>query len=405
MHYHLSRAAPWLLLSSLTIATSSFADATTLTNPTTLTEALKSGKVYGDIRVRYEAVNQDNALQDATALTARTRLGYVTGSMNGFSAGLEFEDSRAILSQDDYSVPPTGFKTGEYSVIADPQSSELDQAYLQYKSEWGAVKVGRQVIALDGQRFVGHVGWRQDRQTYDALSVSLTPAENVSLKYAYVNQRNRIFFEKGDIDSKDHLLNASYSMPLGKLSAFAYLLEVDNDVDNGLDTYGFSFSGKTAIAEGTKLLYALTYASQENSAIDKEADYYGIEGGLSMQGITAKLGYEVLGSDGGNYGFITPLATLHKFNGWSDQFLGTPKQGLVDVQASVSGKALGGKWVFAYHDFSADDGDADFGSEINLLFAKKFAKSYNAGIKYASYSAGDIKVDTDKLWIWVGASF
>jgi len=36
------------------------------------------------------------------------------------------------------------------------------------------------------------------------------------------------------------------------------------------------------------------------------------------------------------------------------------------------------------------------------------AKTYSAGIKYAAYSAGDVgagKVDTDKLWVWLGLKF
>ncbi|WP_246283085.1 alginate export family protein [Marinifaba aquimaris] len=54
-------------------------------------------------------------------------------------------------------------------MIADPESTEVDQALLQYKGKSWTTKLGRQIIALDGQRFVGHVGWRQDSQTFDAL--------------------------------------------------------------------------------------------------------------------------------------------------------------------------------------------------------------------------------------------
>ncbi|MFT5806450.1 MAG: hypothetical protein ACI9LG_000713 [Moritella dasanensis] len=68
-----------------------------------------------------------------------------------------------------------------------------------------------------------------------------------------------------------------------------------------------------------------------------------------------------MGSDSGDYGFATPLATLHKFNGWSDQFLNTPTQGLADLYLSVSSKVAGGS------------------------------------------AAG--KVDTDKVWVWVSAKF
>ncbi len=86
-------------------------------------------------------------------------------------------------------------------------------------------------------------------------------------------------------------------------------------------------------------------------------------------------------------------------------------QGLVDIYFTVSAKALGGKLVATYHDYSADESTAsidDLGDEINLLYATKFAKIYNGGIKYAAYSAGDAaagKVDTDKLWIWMGLKF
>lgn len=375
------------------------------------TEALASGKAYGDLRLRYESVEQDNALDDASAITFRTRLGYKTAEYKKFSAQLEFEDSRIAFGQDDFSVPPTGFKTGKYSIIADPETTEVDQALLQYQLDILTVKLGRQVIKLDDQRFVGDVGWRQDRQTFDALNIDAKPVTNLAIKYAYVTKRNRIFAELQDIKSKDHLLHASYQLAVGKLTAFAYLLENDDNTVNGLDTFGFSFTGDTNIGGENKLLYKIAYADQDNSAANKKANYYAIEGGIKSFGITAKLGYEVLGSDEGSYGFATPLATLHKFNGWSDQFLVTPEQGLVDVNISVAGKIASGKWgkwVLAYHDFSADESSAtvkDLGSELNLLYALKFGKNFNTGIKFAKYSAGDIKVDTDKVWVWMGLSF
>lgn len=374
-----------------------------------ISEALETGKVSGDLRLRYESVEQDNDVDDAKALTLRTRLGYTTGAIAGFSATLEFEDSRIVLAQDEYTVGPTGFNPGEYSVIADPETTEVDQGFLQYKSDMATVKLGRQVLTLDNHRFVGHVGWRQDRQTFDALSVNITPMENLSLTYAYLEQRNRIFAEDADVNSDDHLFNASFKTAFGTLTGYGYLLEVDNNTDNALDTYGVRFAGSTDAGD-VKVLYAAEYATQEAEAGDAkaDADYMMVEGGAVLRGVTLKLGYEVLGSDNGEYGFSTPLATLHKFNGWADQFLGTPAQGLVDLSLSASGKVAGAKWAVVYHEFEADDPSDtvdDLGNELDLLLAKKFGKHYNAGIKYAAYSAGDIKVDADKLWVWVGASF
>ncbi len=371
-----------------------------------ITAALTGGTVYGDFRLRYEYVDQDTSTVDsAKALTLRSRLGYNTGAYEGFSATIEFEDSRIVAGQDEYAP-----NKGGYSVIADPETTELDQGYLQYKKDDLTVKFGRQVLTLDNHRYVGHVGWRQDRQTFDALSINYKISKDLEATYAYLGQRNRILAETADKKSKDNLLNISYSTGVGKLTAYSYLLEEDNGTDNAIDTYGLRFAGSSDIDAELKALYTVEYAYQENEAAGNslETSYMLLEGGLVFSGVTAKLGYEVLGSDDGNKGFATPLATLHKFNGWADQFLGTPDEGLTDLYLSFSGTLAGGKWAVAYHDFNADESSDtvdDLGSELDLSYAKGFGKNYSAGIKYAAYSAGDIKVDADKVWLWFGAKF
>ncbi|MFL0810191.1 MAG: alginate export family protein [Agarilytica sp.] len=378
-----------------------------MANASTFTEALTGGKASGDIRIRYESVTQDNAVDDATALTARTRIGYTTGSFEGFSATMEFEDVTVLFGRDDYTVGPTGFNPGEYSVIADPEVTEVDQAFIKYANDVVTVKAGKQVLTFDNHRFVGHVGWRQDRQTFDAITVNVKPIADLSLSYAYLEERNRIFAEAADIASEDHLFNASYKTPVGTVTGYGYFLEVDNDTDNGLDTIGVRFAGKK-----NKFIYSGEYASQssESGNDDFDATYLMAEFGYNFGPVTLKGGYEDLGSDSGDYGFSTPLATLHKFNGWADQFLGTPGAGLVDLSLAVSGKAGPGKFAVIYHDYETSESTdfSDLGSEIDVVYSLKFAKQYNAGIKFASYAAGDEengKVDADKLWIWVGAKF
>ena len=362
-----------------------------------------------DFRLRYEGVEQDNAREDADALTLRTTVNVKTKSFSGWSAVVEFEDVRTVAGVDDYhDVIGTN---STFSVVADPETTELDQAFVQYKSDQFTAKIGRQVITLDDHRFVGHVAWRQDKQTFDALSGTYSPTKDLKVYYAYLDKRNRIFGEERDLDSKDHLFNISYQTPIGKLVGYSYLLEVDNGTDNSIDTYGAYLSGAKPV-DDMKLLYHVQYATQSADAggNDFDADFYRVEGGVAVSGITTKLGIEVLGSDDSQYGFATPLATLHKFNGWSDQFLGTPAVGLQDVYVSVTGSLFGGKWLAAYHDFSADDSTPsvdDLGDEINLQYVKKY-KGVVYGAKYAAYSAGDIdagKVDTDKLWLWVQKTF
>jgi len=376
----------------------------------TLYDALSSGSVSGNVRLRYESVDQDNALEDATALTIRTRLGYTSGSYHGVTGVLEFEDSRSVLGEDDFN--DTLGKNTNYSVIPDPETTEVDQAYLQYSAYDVTARFGRQVITYDNQRFIGHVGWRQDRQTFDALRLTYAPEGPLSLGYAFLNQRNRIFAEAGDLPANDHLLNLGYQTAFGKLSSYAYLLEVDEGLDNSLDTYGLRFAGSREL-ELMKLIYAAEYATQkaESGSTDFDANYYSVTAGIGVSGVNVVLGYDVLGSDDGNYGFSTPLALLHAFNGWADQFLSTPANGLKDLSVSVNGSLAGGKWAIAYHDYAADEstpGIDDLGDEFNLAYNRGFAGHYTAGVKYATYFAGDSasgKVDTQKLWLTLGATF
>ena len=133
--------------------------------------AASGAKAYGDVRFRYENVQQDNAIQDANALVARVQAGIKTAEVNGFSAVIEIEANRNLFGVDDYSVPPSGhnFPPLAYSIIPDPEFTEIDQAFIQYKNDAVTAKLGSQVIVLDNQRYIGHVGWRLDRVTHDAL--------------------------------------------------------------------------------------------------------------------------------------------------------------------------------------------------------------------------------------------
>ena len=151
-----------------------------------LGEALRAGTVGGQFRLRYEDVDQDRAPSEAQALTLRTRITYTSGAISNFSALLEMEDVRIVGGVNDYSLGAVGFHPGEHASIADPGTTELDQAFLQYKRDGLELRGGRQAILLNDHRFVGDVGWRQDRQTFDAMSALYSPSETLSLSYAHM---------------------------------------------------------------------------------------------------------------------------------------------------------------------------------------------------------------------------
>ena len=242
--------------------------------------------------------------------------------------------------------------------------------------------------------------------------------------YAYVDNVNRIFGDdhpNGDLDTQTHIVNASYNgFDFGKFTGYGYLIDLDKMSLSGLSskTFGLRFNGShdcTQI-EGLKWLYTAEYANQSDhgdNTTDYNADYYALEGGVAYKGLTLKAGFESLGSDNnGTVSFQTPLATGHKFNGWADKFLTTPVTGLEDIYAAVSYKFSdindvidGTKIAVVYHDFSAEKGGADYGSEWNAQISRAFMEHYSVAIKYADYNAETVSTDTQKLWFTLGAKF
>ncbi|WP_444920686.1 alginate export family protein [Microbulbifer sp. CnH-101-G] len=374
----------------------------------TLVDALKSGEVGLNLRYRVEIVDQEDYDQDgingdALASTLRTRLNWRSGTYRGFSGFLEMDDVTAV-GNDNYNSTVNG-KTN-YPVVADPDGTEVNQAYVRYNGENSIITAGRQRINLDGQRFVGGVGWRQNEQTYDGIRYQYGSADSLQLDYSYVYNVNRVFGEdssNAEFEGNIQLLHASYPIADGhKLSGFAYNLDLENAVANASRTYGVDYKGNFGPVKAN-----LSYARQNDIAdnpFDYSADYYLAEVGADLGPVTAKLGYEVLGSDNG-VGFKTPLATLHKFQGYTDQFLATPGDGVEDMYISGAMKIAGGNLNMAYHNFDANEGSANYGHEWNISYGRKLTEEISALVKYASYQADDHNVDTDKFWLMVTANF
>ena len=113
-------------------------------------ETLSNGKVSLSARVRYESVNQDGK-KDADAFTVRTTLAYKTATFHGFNGFIEAEDISS-LGQDNYNDTIQS-KYFDHAVIADPENTEINQAYLQYNGFDTEFKLGRQEITYRGAPF------------------------------------------------------------------------------------------------------------------------------------------------------------------------------------------------------------------------------------------------------------
>jgi hypothetical protein len=373
--------------------------------PTPLDAALAGGKPSLDLRLRAEHVDNQSAVQvrDATAATLRARLGYATLPWHGFDAGIEYEGV-AAWDKRDYNDGTAASPEAQRPPIADPAGSELNQAWLRYAGiPRLSVQAGRQRLALDNQRFVGNVGWRQNEQTYDGVVLTGKPIDALGLAYAYFHNVNSVAF--ANVPLAAHLVNVSFApRPWLQATAYDYRLDFATLTGNRQDgeTLGLRFAGTIEITPAVKPLYAAEYARQTahaDAAGTVDADYWLIEAGTMLGPATLKLGYEVLGSNDGLYALQTPLATLHAFNGWADLFLVTPANGLRDAYASAALKLGGATLVAAYHEFSADFGGVDYGSELDASASYGFTPRFGALAKYARYGADGFATDTEKGWL------
>ena len=379
-------------------------------------------KPLADLRLRYENVDQEGPppiARDADAFTLRVRAGGELANKD-WSFLVEGEGTLAISEK--YNSGLNG-KT-LFPIVADPENIELDRIQVQYRGlPRTVVTLGRQRINLDDQRFVGSVGWRQNEQTFDAAQVEWSGVKDLKLDLVYswsvrtiwgIDGGNSFGPARQQAVSGDNVFaNASYKTRFGTLTGFAYLVDQDEAVISGFRnssrTFGARFAGSAPLGKSVKLNYAASYAIQSayhHNPNDYSADYYLLEGGLAVSGFTGTLGYEVLGANDGVLltSFQTPLATLHKFQGWADKFLVTPPNGLHDYYASAG---YGWKKVagldsisasVAYHRFDSDRLDLHYGNERNALISAKKGR-WTATAKLASYDADDFATDTHKLWL------
>lgn len=407
-----------------------------------LVEALTKGRPDLLLNYRYEHVEDDLRPEDADAATLRTILGYTTGDFHGFGLRAALIDVRQAGADDfDDGTGRPGGKTA-HAVVADPSDTDFLEAYLSYAGVPGTtLRLGRQIMThreAPFHRFLGTVVWRQTWQTHDGFSLVNTSLPDTTIRYGYSWNVNRIFTDKGvsslgNFDSNSHFLNAVYAgLPAGQLEAYVYLLDFDNAPASSTQTYGLRFSGSRKLNERWQAIYAAEYAHELDYAGNPghiNADYVLAEGGavLTMGGtvesVSLKFSYELLGGDGGTDRFITPLATGHAFQGWADRFLDTPQDGIEDYFLTAAVDVLGAKVTLEYHDLNSDHMGYDYGSELDLMLTRSFYKHYTFGIKYAAYDAdhsdrnlarngpgsasprSSVTADASKFWVWVQAKF
>ena len=387
-----------------------------------LSEAIKGGKLLLNLRPRWENVSQDMKPEHANALTLRSLIGWRTLPFHGFSVTVEGIDV-SHLGEQEFATTRTDPRFAEYPIVADPDDTDINQLYLDYTGVAATrLRVGRQSIKLDNVRFLGNVEFRQVMQVFNAAMVENTSLPNTRLTAGYLWRQKNILGDEHDLDMP--VLNARYTWKPGNdLTGYAYLQDQDITgqalkntastsafTDNSNQIYGVRANGAYGFGETLKLLYTAEYAKQDDySGGDTRIDarYWRLGAGPQLGDWFMRIDYEVLSSNDGRYGFQTPLGTNHLFQGWADQFLTTPAQGIRDLYVSAGGKIAKLGMYLEAHKFESDFGNIDFGHEIDVGLTYPLFKGLTGKIEYADYRAGDAvsgdslanKVDVRKFWL------
>lgn len=424
----LSRLISLSMLSAAVLIQAQAAEPQTSNN----TPGVASAKLPGPLvkyllRYRLEAVDQQELPENALANTLLARISLEQGLGSNWLALVETDYVTELVDKD-YNDSLNGLS--RYPGVADPAGADLNQLYLQYQQPGQQLKIGRQRINLHNERFVGGVGWRQNEQTFDAVRYQAGLWSDLSLDYSFSNKINRIFGSKspqGDWQADLHLLNLQYQpQSTGqaghtiKWALFVYQMDfasapavlsqtaatpgaLASNLSYGLDV------NMQQLLPGTSQLYQLyaAVARQQDSGDNPNqynSKFWTLEATVLLsqpqgQGLwQLGAGIEHLGSDN-NIGFATPLATLHKFQGFADKFLTTPAQGIEDKYLKLGYKMQAFDAMLKYHWFDAAKGPQQYGKEFDVQLGYQLDQHHHVMLKYAAYQADDLYQNTDKFWL------
>jgi hypothetical protein len=433
--------------------------------PETLLDAITQGKPMTSFRLRYENLNQEgyqstapNAkkLDTGEAFTLRSLIGWQTAPYKNFSFAAQLTDVHEFNNDfnDRRNNAPEPGKSA-YPNIVDPGYTDVNQLYI----DWTGIKdtklrLGRQQLNLDNVRFIGDIGFRQNMQVFDGVSVlnkSITDVEIFAAHFSKVRQITTKLRD-GNID----IINAKYKIsPTESLIGYGYLVDMENLGQNGGNpaaiatvaqggnglgdsqdvvktastdasskTFGVRLDGAHMVIDDWKLLYTAEYAKQDDYRGGSpliDAHYFKLGGGAAYGAWSVRLDHEKLSSNDGKYAFQTPLGTNHLFQGWADVFLATPRQGMEDTFISIAGSIAKAKLYAEYHVFKSDEkyqslngklGDK-YGTELDLSVTYPFSKALLGKVEYARFNESDVYGTTlqnaarkgDKEIIWVTAIY
>jgi hypothetical protein len=378
-------------------------------------QPLANGRFTLELRPRYNRIDESNKPLLTEGYTVRALAGWISGPWHGVRLTLE-----AIHTDH---IGPKSFNdvgamngTSPYPLLPDPRYTGANRLFAEYGGEEGLrVRVGRQVVRVDNQRWVSDNDFRQIPQLFDGVWASYAGIEDAQLE---AGRFWRVRTTSGVTNELAlSVLRAAWNpAPAHSLAAYAYF---HDQAANGAST-GFANNSYRVIgakAEGSAarfgdidVPYLVEYAQQRPYAGGDDrvrANYWRAGAGAAAAWWTVRYDYEVKGSNGGRYGLQMPLTDFYAFNGWTLHFFNTPRNGLHDQW--LTGRLVFGNFTLygESHRFRSDFGSIGLGRENDVGLTYAILGNLVARLQHARYDPGSGTPDPSirKTWLTLTYSY
>lgn len=312
-------------------------------------------------------------------------------------------------------------------VIPDAEGFDLNQAYLALNYDSLKFQLGRQRISLDEQRFIGGNGFWQNEQTFDAALTNIKFSSSSQFTYAYIGNVNRIFGDhadenlrpgddgyeswggnrpaaiRGDHKHQTHIAQLNYNeWDYSKITAYGYAIDNKTLPAASNNTLGanYNFTYKADIVK---------YRVRIESAIQKLPElnnspllpYYLLDANIGINRFEFNGRYEVLGNKKGA-NFITPLASLHDFQGAASLVQNYASGGIKDSSIGFTWRATPFKIESQYHQFHSYTSNDYLAQELDLTLSYRPSRKHVVSLLIAYFkpeSSGADEGSTRKLYL------
>lgn len=366
-----------------------------------------------DTRIRYVYIDEGDKPLPVNVTTARAVVGADVTITPRLKATLEIIHSD-FLPPKQFTDDPAAFAS-PYPLLPDPRYTGLNETHLTWTptADW-SLRLGRQSVKLGNERHISDDNFRQIPQLFDGLSVRGSPADGTQLT---LGQFNRLRTRLGTTESMQLTLMELAINPVRDMSLAGYAIR-HRPQANEFDIFRFGVADLSnwvvgAIVDGSHPLsgdvrgyYTLNVADQRSTddVTALRARYWRAGLGAGWRGWVARADHEVKGSNGGRYGFQTPLTNQYAFNGNSLTFFDTPVTGLRDSWATLRWEQ--GPWsaLSEYHWFRSDFGNRRYGREFDANLTYTINPRAYVRAQWARYrpGVGGFGTDIDKVWLTVG---